>query len=66
MTTAYLGDGVYATISASNREYPVTLTTGTHDIEQADNIVLLEKDSMDLLMILYRAAMEVKNDVRRD
>jgi hypothetical protein len=54
MKTVYLGDGVYAQIDFSNAlDYSVILTTGTHLIDSADNVIYLEHHAMELLVEEY-------------
>jgi DNA-binding winged helix-turn-helix (wHTH) protein len=54
MSASYLGDGVYATINKKDPDYPVVITTGTHDIKQAESVIYFEKAAIELLIILYQ------------
>lgn len=41
-TTKYIGDGVYATFNG----YGITLTTGSHVVEEADLVIHLESETI--------------------
>jgi hypothetical protein len=43
----YLGDGVYV----QNDDRDVVLTTGTNEIEKADNVIYLEKEVLAQFLI---------------
>ncbi len=50
----YLGDGVYASVD----EYRgLVLTTGHHEPEKADDIIILEPDVLDNLMTYVASSL---------
>lgn len=49
--TTYLGDGVYATDEANPGH--VTLSTGTHELNNADNIIHLDQQVRDALGVFF-------------
>lgn len=53
MRVTYLGDGVYARIDLGNEEYPVILTTGTHHLNHADQVIYLDKVAIETLLKEY-------------
>jgi hypothetical protein len=54
-TLIYLGDGVYATFEPGGF-HPLTLTTGTHVINEAESVIYFEDK---VLRILIAAIQEV-------
>ncbi len=51
MTQQYLGDGVYVTIDLLGVNQ-ITLTTGHHDPDEADNVIYLERGFVTMLAAL--------------
>lgn len=60
MRKLYLSDGVYATIDLDNHDYPVILTTGHHEIRQADQVIYMEQSALNLLA---KAIEDEKNTI---
>ena len=46
----YLGDGVYATFDSGFAGGGITLTTGTHEEAEADNVIYLEPEEAQALV----------------